>query len=66
MRGLVKVQIISKGPGSHRFCPSDLAYCCLLYEWLKKNLITRRSTTSFPLLPGSREPSKKDPGNEVE
>ena len=38
MRGLVKVQIISKGPGSHRFCPSDHAYFCLLYEWLKKKL----------------------------
>ena len=61
MRGLVKVQIISKGPGSHRFCPSDHAYFCLLYEWLKKNLITRRSPTSFPLLLDPREPSRRRP-----
>ena len=61
MRGLVKVQIISKGPGSHRFCSSDHAYFCLLYEWLKKNLITRRSATSFPLLLGPREPSRRRP-----
>jgi len=48
-------------PSSHRFCPSDLAYFCLLYEWLKRNLITRRSPTSFPLLLDPREPSRRRP-----
>lgn len=66
MRGRVKVQIISKGPCSDRFCPSDVAYFCLLYEWLKKknsskpNLFTRVLSYSATV-----KRVREDAGNEV-
>ena len=59
MRGRVKVQLISKGPCSHRFCPSDVAYFCLLYEWLKKKLVEAQPLYQGPLLLGNRETSKR-------
>ena len=62
MRGLVKVQIISKGPCSHRFCPSGFAYFCLLYEWLKKKktkLVEPQPLYQGPLLLDNRETSKR-------
>ena len=64
MRGRVKVQIISKGPCSHRFCLSDLAYFRLLYEWLKKKL---NYSTKPNLVPRVLSLSRvgEDPGNKV-
>ena len=55
MRERVKVQIISKGPCSDRFCLSYVAYFSLFYEWLKKKK-TRRSPTSLPGSSPTRQP----------
>ena len=60
MRERVEVQIISYGPCSDRFCLSDVAYFCLLYEWLKKKkLVEAEPLYQCPLLLGNRETSKR-------
>ena len=60
MRGRVKVQIISKGLCSDRFCLSDVAYFSLFYEWLKKKkLVEAQLLYQGPLLLGNRETSKR-------
>ena len=46
---------------SDRFCLSDVAYFCLLYEWLKKKkkLVEAQPLYQCPLLLGNRETSKR-------
>ena len=66
MRERVKVQIISKGLCSDRFCLSDVAYFSLFYEWLKKknsskpNFFTRVLSYSATV-----KRVREGPGNKV-